>query len=453
MFPFHGIMNSLIGVVLFFMLTTIGLHYSNTWYAAFLPISDSNSYDNTGSRYNVSRILTPEYTLDLAAYQSYSPLFLSTTFALAYGLSFAAILALVTHTILFHGQEIWTRTKLSMGEEPDVHTKMMRKYKEVPAWWYALAFLGVLGIALASVLAFPTHLSWWAFFISLAISLVFSVPIGMIQAITNIQLGLNVITEFIIGYMQPGRPIAMMIFKTYGYITMVQGLAFAQDLKLGHYMKVPPRVMFSGQVIATIWSCFVQVAVLNWAFGSIEDICDQKNKQHYSCPGGRVFFNASVIWGLIGPARIFSAGEVYSNLLYFFIAGALGPPIFYFLARAFPKSNLRYVNVPLIFGGSGAIPPATTINYTTWAAVGFVFNKFIKNKYRGWWSHYNYITSAGLDTGLAISTIIIFLTLQLTNQDYPNWWGNNVVGSTLEANFAAVQQTVPDGHIFGPSKW
>jgi OPT oligopeptide transporter protein len=62
----------------------------------------------------------------------------------------------------------------------------------------------------------------------------------MIQAITNIQIGLNVFTgksglalvghislnarlEFIISYMLPGRPLAMMSFKTYGYIAMYQG--------------------------------------------------------------------------------------------------------------------------------------------------------------------------------------------------------------------------------------
>ncbi len=43
--------------------------------------------------------------------------------------------------------------------------------------------------------------------------------------------------------MQPGLPTAMMLFKTYGYITMYQALAFVKDLKLGHYMKVPPRTM------------------------------------------------------------------------------------------------------------------------------------------------------------------------------------------------------------------
>ena len=453
MFPWHAIANTIIGVVLFFMITSIGLHYSGAFYSAYLPISDSTSYDNTQSVYDVKQILTPEFTLDEAAYKAYSPLFLSTTFALAYGLSFATILSLITHTFLFHGTEIWTRTKLSLGEEPDVHTKMMRKYKEVPAWWYGLAFLSVLGIALASVLAYDTHLTWWAFFIALLISLVFMIPIGMIQAITNVQLGLNVITEFIIGYMQPGRPIAMMLFKTYGYITMTQALAFASDLKLGHYMKIPPRVLFSGQMVATIWSCFVQVGVLNWAFANINNICSAKNVNHFKCPNGRVFFTASIIWGLIGPARIFSAGQIYNNLLWFFLAGALAPFIFYGLARAFPKSNFRYVNAPLIFGGSGLIPPASTINYTTWAIVGFIFNKYLKNKYRGWWSNYNYITSAGLDCGLAISTIIIFLTLQLTNQEAPSWWGNNVVSSTLEANGNAIQITLDQGQTFGPSSW
>jgi hypothetical protein len=46
----------------------------------------------------------------------------------------------------------------------------------------------------------------------------------MIQAITNQQVGLNVITELIIGYALPGRPVAMMMFKTWGFTTMIQGM-------------------------------------------------------------------------------------------------------------------------------------------------------------------------------------------------------------------------------------
>jgi Cu/Ag efflux pump CusA len=70
-------------------------------------MSDSATYDNTGSSYDVTRVLTPQFTLDLAEYKSYSPLFLSTTFAMSYGLSFAAIASLIVYTYLNHGKQIW----------------------------------------------------------------------------------------------------------------------------------------------------------------------------------------------------------------------------------------------------------------------------------------------------------------------------------------------------------
>ena len=67
----------------------------------------------------------------------------------------------------------------------------------------------------------------------------FIIPFGMIQAITNQQVGLNVIAELIVGYALPGRPVAMMLFKTLGYNTLYQALQFTSDFKLGHYMKIP----------------------------------------------------------------------------------------------------------------------------------------------------------------------------------------------------------------------
>jgi hypothetical protein len=72
----HAIANTLIGVVLFFIIGSSMLHYSGTWYGQYLPISDAGTYDNTGAPYNTSRILTPEFTLNEEAYQSYSPLFI-----------------------------------------------------------------------------------------------------------------------------------------------------------------------------------------------------------------------------------------------------------------------------------------------------------------------------------------------------------------------------------------
>lgn len=60
--------------------------------------------------------------------------------------------------------------------------------------------------------------------------------------------GLNIITEYIMGIILPGRPIANVCFKTYGYMSMAQAVSFLSDFKLGHYMKIPPRSMFLVQV-------------------------------------------------------------------------------------------------------------------------------------------------------------------------------------------------------------
>lgn len=56
------------------------------------------------------------------------------------------------------------------------------------------------------------------------------------------------ITELVIGYLYPGKPLANVAFKTYGYISMAQALYFLNDFKLGHYMKIPPKSMFIVQV-------------------------------------------------------------------------------------------------------------------------------------------------------------------------------------------------------------
>jgi len=88
----------------------------------------------------VTRVLTPDYTLDEAAYKAYSPLFLPVTFAVSYGLSFAAVTSIVTHVFFYHRKQIWTQARRSLSEQPDIHARLMSVYKEVPEWWYGIIF-------------------------------------------------------------------------------------------------------------------------------------------------------------------------------------------------------------------------------------------------------------------------------------------------------------------------
>lgn len=72
----HAIANTLIGVVFFFCFLSGVLHFNGAWYGQFLPMSDSNTYDNRGNPYDTSRILTDDFTLNEEEYQKYSPLFI-----------------------------------------------------------------------------------------------------------------------------------------------------------------------------------------------------------------------------------------------------------------------------------------------------------------------------------------------------------------------------------------
>jgi hypothetical protein len=47
------------------------------------------------------------------------------------------------------------------------------------------------------------------------------------------------------------------------YNTLAQAVSFSESLKIGLYMKVPPRTLFCGQIVATFWSCLVQVGVVS----------------------------------------------------------------------------------------------------------------------------------------------------------------------------------------------
>lgn len=62
---------------------------------------------------------------------------------------------------------------------------------------------------------------------------------------------------------------------------------------------------------------------------------------------------------------------------------------------------------------------------------------------------YNYITSAALDSGLAISTIVIILALSLTDTNFPAWWGTDVI-YTMDYEDTAIQSPVPAKGYFGP---
>lgn len=456
--PWWAEANVAAGFVVFFWILTPVLYYKNVWEAHYLPISSRGSYDNTGKTYNVTRIINEDASLNVTEYIRYSPIFLSTTFAVSYGLSFASITATLTHALLYYRKQIWTQARKSMSEQADIHARLMSRYAQVPDWWYLVIFLVMFAFGVICIKVWEVDLPVWGLVLALAVAFFYIIPIGMIQAITNQQVGLNVIAELIVGYLLPGKPIAMMMFKTYGYITMSQALTFTSDFKLGHYMKIPPRSMFFAQVLCAMIAGTVQLGVQAWMFTNIPGICTPDQKNNFICPNTEVFGTASIVWGVIGPARQFSKGQTYYALTFFFLLGAVCPIIAWILTRRFPESWIRYLNFPVIFSGTGSIPPANAVNYVTWSIVGFIFQYVIRRRHFSWWTKYNYVLSAALDSGVAIATVLIFFCLQypangtIGKHTVQAWWGNTVHKHTADAHGTPLR-SVGVGRTFGPGQW
>ncbi|VDB96822.1 unnamed protein product [Peniophora sp. CBMAI 1063] len=250
----------------------------------------------------------------------------------------------------------------------------------------------------------------------------------------------------------------MMMFKTWGYITMAQALNFTSDFKLGHYMKIPPRQMFFCQVVATVIAGTVQLGVQSWMFTNIPDMCSSDQPSGFSCPGTTVFGTASIIWGVIGPARQFSHGQMFYPLVFFFLIGFVAPLVQWAVQKRFKLNILKYLNFPVIFTGTGNLPPATPLNYIPWILIGFIFNYVIRRRNFAWWSKYNYVLSAGLDSGFAIGTLFIFFVLQyprngtIGESSILSWWGNNAAFNTADVAGLPLL-TPPEGKTFGPATW
>lgn len=202
-----------------------------------LPLLSSSTYDNTGTKYNVSKVIDENLDFDLSKYQEYSPMYISMSYSLTYGLSFAAVTAIIVHTYLYNGKEIWAKFKNSRHGGEDIHKRLMNAYPEVPDWWYFAFTLVVLGLGMFTVGYWDSGLPIWAFLVvCFGFGVLLIVPEGILEGTTNQRIFLNIITELVAGYAWPGKPIANMYVKFYGYNSVKHGMDFAQDLKLGQYM-------------------------------------------------------------------------------------------------------------------------------------------------------------------------------------------------------------------------
>lgn len=181
------------------------------------------------------------------------------------------------------------------------------------------------------------------------------------------------------------------------------------------------------QLVGTVVASSTYFATAWYLLVSIPNICDPANLPEgspWTCPTDEVFYNASIIWGVVGPQRMFGNLGNYAFINWFFLVGFLAPVPVWILTKVFPgKEWIKLINMPVILGSTMLMPPARAVNFITWIAVGVIFNCYIYRKHKGWWARHNYILSAGLDAGVAFAGVVIYFALQMQDITGVSWWG------------------------------
>lgn len=347
--PSFTIVNQMIGVIAA-ALISIAVYYRNDWNTGYIPINSNKVWANTGARYNVTKILDDDSNLDPAKYQTYSEPWMGAGYIVCFIFYFAMYSATLTYCVLYHRHDIalgfksftkvirkqFRRGRPEDEEEDvlaeDVHSRLMARYKEVPEWQYLIVLLIAMVMGMVGVGVYPTHVTPAVLIFGIIMPLIVMIPCGLVQAVTGMPIPLNVLAEFIGGAIVPGNANSLIYFKTYGYIATYQALAFSSDLKLAHYLKIPPYHTFAMQIWATLIYCFVCAGLQNYIL-AFKGVCTSAAKFGMSCPGANTFFTSAVFWGTLGPARLFGPGKRYNLMLLGFPAGVvvvLGEFCFYF---------------------------------------------------------------------------------------------------------------------------
>ncbi|KAL4882582.1 OPT oligopeptide transporter protein-domain-containing protein [Aspergillus karnatakaensis] len=446
--PFWAGLNVMGSFALFYWVLVPIIYYTNTWYSAHLPLLDPNTFDNTGRMYDTRRVMNRDGTVNVEAYRNYSPMFIAAGFAVTYGVAFANLTGIFVHTALYHGKDLVEQW--SGRNKKDIHSRLMESYAPVPWWWFAAVTLLMFVLSIVTSEVWHTQLPAWAVLLAFVLPIIYFIPVGIIKALTNITSNqLNLITEFIGGYAFLGKPVANMTFKFYGYVTVAQGLEFVADMKLAHYLHIAPRTLFFAQGLATLIGAIVQCGVTVFMITRFDNICTPHADGGFTCPHGLVTYSSSLIWGALGPGRNFTPGQIYGNLLWFFLAGPVVIVATYLLGRRWKSVN--YISWPVAFGAMSMVPPATGINFSSWWVVNVIFNGLIKRRRPAWWSKYNFVLSAALDSGVAVSTVIIFFCIMLPAGPL-RWWGNDVFMKTADGRGTPWKSLPPQGW-FGPDTW
>ncbi len=141
------------------------LYFTNVLDAKNYAPMSSGTWDDTGAKYNISRVLNSDFTLNQTAMDAYSRPQWSVSYAMYFFWGFAATTGALMYAILWYGKQAWIGLKESWNNKRSSHNDpylaLMDKFPRAPHWWYALLLGLCSALAIAQLYGSDMELPWW----------------------------------------------------------------------------------------------------------------------------------------------------------------------------------------------------------------------------------------------------------------------------------------------------
>lgn len=87
----------------------------------------------------------------------------------------------------------------------------------------------------------------------------------------------NNLSKMLAGLMLPGRPVGNMYFVAWSHNVVMSSVSVSNDLKLGEYLKISPRIMLWTQMYGIALGGFVNYAILSSIISTNWDLLAEGN--------------------------------------------------------------------------------------------------------------------------------------------------------------------------------
>lgn len=427
--------NSAAGYVVCFA-AMLGIYYSNAWGAKSLPFMSTRLLLENGTKYPTTSIF-PGGVLNEATLAEYGAPRLTGSFAYAMLMANAAIGALIAHVILFWGGEIVRTFKSAkQGVYADRHhAHMVAHYKEAPWWWYIfiLVFSFILGLIV--VTKENVTLPVWAYIFALIFGMIITPFSAILYSRFGNGIATNNLSKMIAGLMIPNKPVGNMYFAAWSHNVISNAIQLCNDLKMGEYLKIPPRVMFGTQIYGTLIGAIVNYAVMISIVNNNREVLAENGDSSWSGATIQSYNTNAASWAL--AKYLFRAGKPYEMVPFGLLIGAglvaVHRAIVYFVPKI-RGFSLDEINLPQFIQYAGYITYNASQTCVIFSQIiaGFITQFWIRNYHPRIFKDYSYLVTGAWDgASLFVLFILSFAVFGAGGRTVamPQWWGNNINGN------------------------